>query len=391
MTVPTAASTATEPTVLTRLAGSALHVTLNRPRAINALTLEMFQLLDGALTEAADGGARLILLDGAGERGFCGGGDIKAMSADGARDAHEILSTEYDVDHRIATSAVPVVGIMDGVTMGGGLGLTAHAALRVVTERSLLAMPEARIGIVPDVGGNVLFARAPGRIGELLAITAGTMDAGDAIALGFADAFVRSERLPDLYAALAAIPDAGDALVAARAAVHRFAEPAPESALLAARAWFDPLADAALGDAVPSASATIASVRALITALEASDDARATETAATVRAMNPVSVAVAIARIAATRALDAGTGGGQDDPARTVLRRVLDEDLRVLTALATHPNFAEGVRAQVIDKDRRPRWQPTRIEELGPDDLAVLGSTDAESPLRSRGDSALES
>ena len=375
MTETAAASAAAEPTVLSRRTGAALHVTLNRPRAINALTLEMFQLLDQALTEAVEDGSRLILLDGAGERGFCGGGDIKAMSADGARGAHEILSTEYDVDHRIATSPVPVVGIMDGVTMGGGLGLTAHAAVRIVTERSVLAMPEVRIGIVPDVGGNVLFARAPGRIGELLAVTAGTMDAGDALALGFADHFVRSERLPELYEALQGLPTGGDPGDAVRETVRSFAEAPPESGLLAAREWFDPIADAALAGSDAAAEPAAAAV-ALIAALESSDDARAGETAATVRAMCPVSVAVAVARIAETRALDAETGTG-DDPSRTVLRQVLDEDLRVLSALATHPNFAEGVRAQVIDKDRRPRWQPARIEELTPSDVAVVGATPA--------------
>lgn len=371
----TATDAPAEPVVLARREGEILHVTLNRPRAINALSHEMYLLLGEALTRAEQEDVRAILLDGAGERGFCGGGDIKEMAADGAREASRILATEYDLDHRIATSPVPVVGIMDGVTMGGGIGLTAHAAVRVVTERSVLAMPEARIGIVPDVGGNLLFARAPGFVGEYLAVTAGAFGPGDAIALGFADHYVRSERLQELAEALRTLPGAaGEGDVGS--AVAAFAEEPPEAELLAVRDWFDPVAESALGDAVgdPAGAA-----RALIAGLESSVDERARETADTVRGMCPASVAVALAQISRTRDLDAASAKGSDhdgtDPGRSVLRAVLDEDLRVLSALTKRQDFAEGVRAQVIDKDRRPRWQPARIEELSAADVEVVASS----------------
>ncbi|MFT4231845.1 MAG: enoyl-CoA hydratase/isomerase family protein, partial [Leucobacter sp.] len=228
-----AAAAPAEPLVLYRREGAIARITLNRPRAINALNLEMFELIGAALEAAWRDGSAAILLDGAGERGFCGGGDIKQLSGPGGR---EILAVEYRVDHLIANSPIPVIGFMDGVSMGGGLGLTAYAGQRVVTERSRLAMPEVRIGIVPDVGGNLLMARAPGRLGELLAVTAGEMSAGDAIELGFADHFVPSDRLDELRAALAAGEDPGSAC-------ERFAEPAPDAGLLAARAWWEPLAE----------------------------------------------------------------------------------------------------------------------------------------------------
>ncbi|QBE47792.1 enoyl-CoA hydratase/isomerase family protein [Leucobacter triazinivorans] len=352
-----------EPLVLSRREGPITRITLNRPRAINALNLEMFELLEAALETAWGDGSTAILLDGAGERGFCGGGDIKQLSGPHGR---EILAVEYRVDHMIAVSPIPVVGCMDGVTMGGGIGLTGHASHRVVTERSRLAMPEARIGITPDVGGHLLLARAPGRLGELLAITAGEMDAGDAIALGFADHFVPSERLGDLRAALAAGEDPGSACA-------RFADPAPESSLLAARDWWDPIAAGALdGTSAPVAEDSAGAARRLVRALEASDAEPARAAAETARRMCPTSIAVTLAQLDRTRRL------GLD------LASVLSDDLRVLGRLAPRPDFAEGVRAQVIDKDRDPRWSPARIEELDPAELAAILAPDLaaeETPL----------
>lgn len=363
--VSSAASAApTEPLVLVRRAGAITHVTLNRPRAINALSMEMFQLLAHALrdvrSEASPSGASpsaasasaAILLDGAGERGFCGGGDIKELSG---KDAHRILALEYAVDHWVATAPVPVVAVMDGIAMGGGIGLGGHATHRIVTERSRLAMPEARIGIVPDVGGHLLLARAPGRLGELLAVTAGEMGAADAIALGFADFFIPSERLPELREALAA-GESADAVCA------RLAEPAPGATPVRdAASWWDAIAEGALGGGPGAVAADPAAAAArLVSALEASVEPDAVATAVTVRAMCPTSVAVTLAQLERTRAL------GLD------LAAVLTDDLRVLGRLAPQPNFAEGVRAQVIDKDRNPSWVPATIEELDPAELAAI-------------------
>ncbi len=337
--------------VVVRREGSITRVTLNRPRAINALNLEMFEALGAALTAAEAAGSSAILLEGAGERGFCGGGDIKEIASG---DSGLILATEYRVDHRISVSRAPVVGIMDGITMGGGIGLTGHARHRVVTERSRLAMPEARIGIAPDVGGHLLLARAPGRLGELLAATAREMTGGDAIALGLADRFVPSERLGALGAALA---DGEDP----ETATARFSEPPPDSPLLAARAWWDPLAEAALGAAHPPASEDPAgAAQRLIRVLETSSVREAGDAARAMRGMCPTSIAVSLAQLDRTRSRGLG------------LAEVLADDLRVVGRLARRPDFAEGVRAQVIDKDRNPRWSPARVEELDPRELATV-------------------
>ncbi|WP_029746626.1 enoyl-CoA hydratase/isomerase family protein [Leucobacter chironomi] len=345
------------PLVITRREGAITRITLNRPRAINALTLEMFGLLGAALETAQRDGSAAILLDGAGERGFCGGGDIKEISGG---DTMRILATEYRLDLALAESPVPVVGLMDGIAMGGGIGLAGHAKHRVVTERSRLAMPEARIGIVPDVGGHLLLARAPGRLGELLAVTAAEMGPGDAIALGFADRFVPSERLAALREALAGGADPG-------AACARFAEPAPSSPLLAAQAWWEPIAEAAFGGAhAPASEDPAGAALRLVHALDAAaarggaGAAEAADAAATVRAMCPVSVAVTLAQIDRTRRLGLG------------LAEVLADDLRVLGRVAPRADFTEGVRAQVIDKDRDPRWSPARVEDLDPAELAAI-------------------
>ncbi|MBL3686674.1 enoyl-CoA hydratase/isomerase family protein [Leucobacter zeae] len=341
------------PLILARRDGAITRITLNRPRAINALNREMFIGLEAALLAAFSDGSAGVLLDGAGERGFCGGGDIKELSGGSGR---EILAIEYRVDHLIATAPIPVVGFMDGVTMGGGIGLTGHAAHRVVTERSRLAMPEARIGIAPDVGGHLLLARAPGRLGELLAITAGEMTGGDAIALGFADRFVPSDRLEALGAALAAGEEPGSAC-------SRFAEPAPESALAAARAWWDPIAEAALGAGhAPASEDPVGAAQRLVRVLEhrAADSEAVARAAAVVRTMCPTSLPVTLAQIDRTRRLALGVA------------EVLADDLRVLGRLAARPDFAEGVRAQVIDKDRNPAWSPARLEDVDHAEVAAI-------------------
>ncbi|GAB2551513.1 enoyl-CoA hydratase/isomerase family protein [Leucobacter ruminantium] len=342
-----------EPLIISRSEGAIARITLSRPRAINALNREMFLGLEAALAAARADAPSAIVLDGAGERGFCGGGDIKELARGGAR---EILAIEYRVDHAVGFSPIPVVGFMDGVTMGGGIGLTGHARHRVVTERSRLAMPEVRIGIIPDVGGHLLLARAPGRLGELLAITAGEMRAGDAIALGFADHYVPSERLDGLRAALASGEDPGTVCA-------RFAEPAPEAPLLATREWWEPIAETALARAADDPKGALLRLLAALDAAgaagaPAADDAARIATA--VRGMCPTSVAVTLAQLDRTRRLGLG------------LTEVLRDDLRVVGRLAPRADFAEGVRAQVIDKDRDPHWSPATVGELDPAELAEI-------------------
>ena len=217
------------------------HVTLDRPQALNALSYEMIR----ALTDVFEALARRLR----GRASWCSTGPANAASRPAAtsasctstrptatpRDAREFFRSEYRLDAMIARYPKPVVAIMDGITMGGGIGLAGHAAIRVVTERSRVAMPETRIGFTPDVGGSWLLARAPGELGVHLALNSRTMDAADALHAGFADSFVPSERLPHLVQALAERADPGSPAEI----VMLFDETPGPSALALARDWVD--------------------------------------------------------------------------------------------------------------------------------------------------------
>ena len=193
--------------VVVRELGALRRITLNRPQALNALTLDMAETMTALLrTWASDPAAGAVLIDGAGERGLCAGGDLRALY-DAAKAQNplpaQFWATEYRLNVAIARYPKPVIAIMDGLVMGGGMGISAHAAHRVVTERSALAMPEVGIGFFPDVGASFLLARAPGETGSYLALTGGRIGAADAIYCGLADVHIAAARLAELAAALA--------------------------------------------------------------------------------------------------------------------------------------------------------------------------------------------
>jgi enoyl-CoA hydratase len=319
--------------VLVQTTGSLGRITLNRPRMLNALSHDMIQHVAAALEgwqSAAE--VDVILLDGAGERGLCAGGDIRQLyeqivgghTADTAR----FFRDEYRMNAAIASSAVPVVALADGITMGGGIGLAGHAAIRVVTERSRLAMPETRIGFTPDVGGSWLLGRAPGRLGEYLALTGASMDSADAIYAGFADHLVPSNRLDALRDALATRADpTGPAEL-----VLLFDDTPAPSRLATARAWID---EAFAGDTVAD----------IIDRLRTRPEPEATETADILGALSPTSLAVTLEAVRRARALPD-------------LRAALAQEYGlVLWFVTSQPDLPEGIRAQVIDKDRSPRWR----------------------------------
>lgn len=329
-----------ESPVLLHRDGHAAHVVLNRPRAINALTHEMVGIITAALEEwATDDTVRTVVLTGAGERGLCAGGDIVALWQDakvGGTEAAAFWADEYRLNAMIAAYPKPYVAIMDGIVLGGGIGLSAHAGDRVVTERSAIGMPETGIGFLPDVGGTFLLSRAPGETGTHLGLTAGSVGAGDAIAIGFADHFVPTERIPALLADLA-VREASVALAAAEA-------PAPESPLAAARSWLDA---AYAGD----------DVLVILERLRALGTEEANRTADTIEAKSPTSVKLTL------RAL-------REAAQLPTLPPALDMEYRLALGLHGHHDFVEGVRAQVVDKDRNPQWEPARLDEVSDDEIA---------------------
>ena len=319
--------------VRVRQQGGLGRITLNRPTAINALTPGMVRAIDAALDGwESDPSVRAVLIDGAGERGLCAGGDIRHLHDSVRRgapeDADAFLAAEYRLNVRIARFPKPYVALMDGLVMGGGVGVSAHGSLRIVTERTRLAMPEVGIGFVPDVGSTLLLSAAPDEFGTHAALTGEAMGPADAILCGLADHHVRSNRLSALVADLATCNDA-DAL-AACASTHASAPDPGRYATDAA--W---IRDCCRHDAVD----------AILAALRARPEPAARAAADRIAGQCPTSVAVALRVSRAARA-----------DAR--LEPCVEREYRLATALIRRPDFVEGVRAAVVDKDRSPRWQP---------------------------------
>ncbi|WP_282795679.1 enoyl-CoA hydratase/isomerase family protein [Streptomyces sp. CC224B] len=329
------------PPVLSRTEGRAGHLVLNRPRALNALDHTMVRLIDDALTAwERDETVATVVVTGAGERGLCAGGDIRAVRDDilagGGAASAAFWHDEYLLVSRIARYRKPYVAVMDGYVMGGGVGVSAHGAVRVVTERSRVAMPETVIGFVPDVGGTYLLARAPGELGTHLALTGASAGPADALLCGLADHFVPAGRLGDFVAALA--HREVDEAVAA------YAEAAPGGELAAHREWIDSCYAAG-------------SVEEIVDRLLACGEPAAKETAETLLSRSPTSLKVTLAAVRRARAL-----GSLED--------VLRQEYRTSCACLTAPDFPEGVRAQVVDKDRAPRWSPARLADVSEADVA---------------------
>lgn len=314
--------------------GALGRVLLNRPQAINSLTREMVIAMRAQLTAwAQDETISAVTLEGAGDRGFCAGGDVLAVREAhlaGTDDGVDFWADEYVLDAQIAEYPKPVIAVMDGVVMGGGLGLSMFAAARWTTERSRIAMPETIIGFFPDVAATYLLSRAPGELGTHLAMTGTTVGGADAVHLGLADAVVDSVRVPELLAKVAAGGPVESSPVGAAGDEG--------SSLPAMRAWVD---ECYAGD----------DPAAILDRLRSHPEPAAQAAADEIAARSPLSVAVTLEAV--RRAAGAGS-----------VREVLRTDTTVSANLLGRPDFAEGVRAQLVDKDRSPRWEHPALAEV---------------------------
>ncbi len=303
----------TEPEVIFEVTDGVGTILLNRPRAINALSVGMMEAISAVLSDWRDDPAvGSVELRGTGERGFCSGADVRALRevvlAGG--DFMHFFDVEYALDNVIATYPKPITAFMSGITMGGGLGLSAHASRRIVDGSSRLAMPETIIGFEPDVGVLFLLARAPGELGTHLAMTGGAVGAADAILVGLAD---------------------------------ECAGECPPGELVSSRTWID---ECYAGD----------DPAVIVGRLEEHSDPQANAAASEIRARSPLSVAVALEAIRRAGRM------------RSVAE-VLDQDSVLAQNMVGAADFAEGVRAQLVDKDRNPRWQHSRIEDVSRDEV----------------------
>jgi enoyl-CoA hydratase len=327
--------------LIARKEGSVGVIRLNRPKAINAVTLEMFHDIDKALDAfETDPAVAVILLEGAGERGLCAGGDIRALweSSKVKGDLGKILwRDEYILNARIKKFPKPYVSFMDGIVMGGGVGLSAHSAHRVVTDRTKLAMPEVGLGFFPDVGGTWLLSHSPGEVGTYFGLTGQTMNGPDAIHARFADAVVPSPKLPALREALTKVaPGATSADI--KKLIESFSTGETAGPVAAQQAKIDALFS---HDRMEDIVAALQR--------DGSDFAQATLKALNEKSPRGMVVTLKLLRLART--------------ARS-LEECLVREYRAALEVFASDDFREGVRAAVIDKDRNPKWSPPRIEDV---------------------------
>jgi enoyl-CoA hydratase len=308
---------------------------------INAVTLEMFRDVDKALDAfEADPAVVVIVLEGAGDRGLCAGGDIRALyeSSKVKGDLGKILwREEYILNARIAKFPKPYVAFMDGIVMGGGVGLSAHASHRIVTDRTRLAMPEVGLGFFPDVGGTFLLSHAPGEIGTYFGLTGQTMNGPDAIYTGFADAVVPSSKLPALREALVKVhPGTTSDEIKALIAGFATGETAGPVAAMQGKIdrWF---AHERMQDIVAS--------------LQRDGSELAQSTLNTLNEKSPRGMVVTLKLLRLARTASS-------------LEQCLVREYRAALEVFKSDDFREGVRAAVIDKDRNPKWSPARIEDV---------------------------
>ncbi len=332
-----------EDEILIRREGRAGRITLNRPKALNALTYGMVvRLWETLKAWAHDPEVALVLLDGTGERAMCAGGDIRSLydsRVDGPGFARKFWSDEYHLNALIKRYPKPYVAIQDGIVMGGGIGVSSHGSHRIVTERSHLAMPETAIGLIPDVGGTFVLGHAPGEAGVYLGLTGDPLKAADAIHTGFSNIFVPAASLADLKAQLC---DASAGTVDDVIARVRKDPGASAVAALAPQ-----IAQAFAGD----------SIETILSTLAAMPGEWAEKTRTTLASKSPKALKLALAAIRQARGLAS-------------LEAALVVEYRLVCRLFEDGEFPEGVRALIVDKDRKPKWQPASLDAVSTDLVA---------------------
>ena len=343
--------------VLVRIEGKAGRLTLNRPQALHALTTNMCRILTEALLVWKDDPAvELVLIDHSGERGFCAGGDIRMLAQSGAGDgaaAREFFFTEYRLNHLLFEYRKPVVVIMDGITMGGGVGLAGPATYRVATERTTFAMPETGIGLFPDVGGGWFLPRMPGHIGLWLALTGARIKAADCELVGMATDFIESGKVDAFKAALIADPQAVETLLT------EYEGDAGRPPLAAHQDEIERLFG---GD----------SVEVILAALAATDTDWAREQLKVLGTKSPQTLKVAFRQLA--------LGGAAASFAENMTM-----EYRIGARVVRRHDFLEGVRAVIVEKDNAPKWNPATVsgvtDAMLDEIFAPLASAQEWSPL----------
>lgn len=319
------------------------HILLNRPKALNALTHGMCVAMKEKLDAWADDDTiEAIMIEGAGEKGFCAGGDIRAVHDSGREGTdywRKFFSDEYRMNAAMFHFDKPYIALIDGIVMGGGVGVSEPGTHRIVTERTMYAMPETGIGLIPDVGGSYFLSRLPGQLGQYLGLTGARIRAADCLYAGVADAFVPSEKIEDLKAELRATHIAGVDDV--DRIVEKFkAEPTADGSEAPLKEVRERIERAFAG----------ATVEEILEALETSGDDWDSQMAATLVTKSPTSMKLSHRLI--------HEGAGLD------FNQALQMEFRIVSRIMEGHDFFEGVRAVIIDKDNAPVWKPARLDQV---------------------------
>lgn len=334
-----------ESEILFEVRGTLGLITLNRPRAVNALTGSMAKAMLQTLSEWADNPEiAQVLVHGAGDRGLCAGGDIVAIHRDiraGGNDTADFWATEYRLNALISSYPKPYIAYMDGLVLGGGVGISAHGSHRIVTERTRSGMPETTIGFCPDVGGTYLLSRSVGHSGIHAALTGDHLGAAEVIYLGLADYLMDSTRFPHLLERLQEHP--------VDQVLPRFILPTPLAQLESWGEWID----------IAYAEPTVPKIIAKLHEFGISGNQQAQKTVETLAKKSPTALAVTLESLHRAATLES-------------LEAVLEQEYRVGLQFLESEDFPEGIRAQVIDKDYAPAWKPATLHEVTPESVAAF-------------------
>jgi enoyl-CoA hydratase len=321
--------------VHTHIHGGAGHISLNRPKALHALTLDMCHAMSAALSDwAGDDAVKAVVLDHAEGRGFCAGGDINLLrhSAlnDGGASGRAFFHDEYQLNHQMMTYAKPIVAFMDGITMGGGVGIALPCKYRVATEHTRFAMPETGIGLFPDVGGGWHLARLGGRLGQFLALTGARLDGAECLWAGIATHYLPSDKLAEAKARIIEHPERVAGILSELSVTPPPARIEGNAELIKKHFASDRYED-------------------ILASLDADDGEWAAKELATLRSKSPQTCKVALRQLAESAKLDDFAGN-------------MAMEYRIASRVLTRPDFAEGVRAVIVDKTNDPQWDPATPE-----------------------------
>ena len=340
-----------EASVVTRVERGLGLVTLNRPRALNSLDLDMIRILGPVLRswEAADSGVRAVMVRGAGGKAFCAGGDIRAITEVPGGDMQKtFFREEYQLDHLVGRLSIPYIAVMNGITMGGGVGISVNGRFRVATERTVFAMPETAIGLVPDVGGGFFLPRLAGRLGMFLGLTGHRLKGWDCLKAGIATHAASEDGVEQLQAELVKLTSRGD----------RVSEEEVQSVLDQVNCSEAENHTFSLDPNMQDINRIFGagSVEEIVSLLQKEESQFATKALKSIQAASPTSLKVAFRQIRAGAELAS-------------LAEVLKMEQRLVLRCCEDEDFYEGVRATLIDRDNKPSWRPPTLEAVSEERL----------------------